>query len=101
MNKIIKRIIITLLIIGTLGLASYGGYTLYNIAVEDAALRIKARVAEGVAEGASKSVRNILNPFSWFKGIFGRKKKSATPKPEVDKTAPADEQTPYDNDSDD
>jgi len=37
------------------------GYALYDCAVENAAMRIKKSVAEGVRKGA----RNALNPFKW------------------------------------
>jgi hypothetical protein len=101
MNKIIKRIILGLLVIATLGLASYGAYTLYNIAVEDAAQRIKAKVAEGVAEGASKGVRNMINPLNWFRGIFGHKKKTVDNKAESKKTVTDEDEDHSDEESDD
>jgi len=102
MNKIIKRIILGLLVIATLGLASYGAYTLYNIAVEDAAQRIKAKVAEGVAEGASKGVRNMINPLNWFRGIFGHKKRTTDTKAETQKDAsPEEKSTDNSDESDD
>jgi hypothetical protein len=100
MNKIIKRIIIGIFVILTLGFASYGAYTLYNIAIEDAAQRIKAKVAEGVAEGASKGVKNIINPLNWFSGIFGHKKRTVSPNTEPDTTA-TNENTTADDETND
>lgn len=65
-----KKTAVGLVIIITTMLIAYGGYTLYNYAIENAIQRIKA----GVTTGIRKSVVSAINPVTWVGKIFGHKK---------------------------
>ncbi len=66
----VKKIIIGLIIIATIASIGYGGYALYNYAVENAIKRIKQSVSISV----KKSVISAINPFSWAGKLFGHRK---------------------------
>ncbi len=68
MNKWVKRLIIILITLTTLLLIGYGGYKLYNYALDIAAKRIKKSVAEGIGKGVGDSI----NPLKLPKRIFGK-----------------------------
>ncbi len=67
MKKGLKRLITWGFILVLLALISYGGYRLYNYAIDVAIERIQ----KGVAKGVSKGVGDVINPFKWF----GKKRK--------------------------
>lgn len=75
MNRFFKRISIGLLVIGSLLLAGYGAYRLYEAAIEDATRRIKQGVTEGVSKGISSGIVDTINPLTWPAKIFGSKHK--------------------------
>lgn len=66
-SRVSKRIIIGLIVIITTVLIGYGGYKLYNYAVDVAIQRVKKAVR--------KNVVDTINPVKWVGGIFGGKKK--------------------------
>lgn len=66
-----KKIVIGLIIIATTLLIAYGGYRLYNYAIENAIERIK----KGVTTGIRKKVTSAINPLTWPGKIFGHHKK--------------------------
>jgi len=66
----IKKIIVAIVVIGTLIGVGYGALWIYNAAVEDAARRIRQEVALGVGEG----IHNTINPFKWIGNALGGKR---------------------------
>lgn len=68
MNQVFKKILKWILILATLCALGYGGYMLYNYAVENATEKIK----KGVAEGIGKGVGSAINPLSWPAKLFGQ-----------------------------
>ena len=56
-----------------LALIGFGGYKLYNYAVEKAIEKIRANVAAEVKAG----IIDTINPITWPGKIFGRKRKAA------------------------
>lgn len=55
----------------TLGLIGYGGYRLYNYAIEVAIMRIRKGVTKGIMKGAGE----VINPLKWPGLLFGKKHK--------------------------
>jgi hypothetical protein len=68
MNKWVKRLIIILISLAALLLIGYGGYKLYNYALDVATKRIRKSVAKGVTQGVGDSI----NPLKWPGKIFGK-----------------------------
>jgi len=66
----IKKLILALIIVGTIIALGYGALWVYNAAVEDAARRIRQEVALGVGEG----IHNTINPFKWVANLFRGKR---------------------------
>ena len=70
MAGVLKKLIITILVIGVLIAAGYGAYQVYLFGIEDATRRIKEGVTQGVQEGVGKGMKkgigNVINPFKWF-----------------------------------
>jgi len=64
MESGVKKIIITICILGALLLAGYGAYKGYFYLVADATARVK----KGVSEGIGKGVGDSINPLKWLKG---------------------------------
>ena len=66
MKKSSKKWLKRFIIIMTLLFASYGGYKLYDYALEE--------ITERVKQGVSKGIRETINPISWIKKLFKRHK---------------------------
>lgn len=68
MENMVKKIILSLLLLLSLAAAGYGAFLLYNYIVKDVTAKVKRGVSEGIADG----VGDIVNPLSWPKKLIGQ-----------------------------